>query len=156
MLSVCFRHRVRVHPPQELLPLTSKTFEQNLRHWGHRMYRSGKIYWMIFLWHLPEVTVVALIKKIISCPALAVVTLSLLHDNIMEEFCYKLCFAKFSLTISHVSFSKSNTLLDISREWLVRLVWNENVRCIDWILGELFDLDRWPHPWTWPLRIIIW
>ena len=23
--------------------------------------------------------------------------------------------------------------------------------CIGWILGELFDLDLWPHPWPWPL-----
>ena len=24
-------------------------------------------------------------------------------------------------------------------------------RCISWILGELCDLDLWPHPWPWPL-----
>ena len=24
-------------------------------------------------------------------------------------------------------------------------------RCIGWILGELCDLDLWPHPWPWPL-----
>ena len=24
-------------------------------------------------------------------------------------------------------------------------------RCNGWILGELCDLDLWPHPWPWPL-----
>ena len=25
-------------------------------------------------------------------------------------------------------------------------------RCIGWILGELCDLDLWPHPWPWPWK----
>ena len=30
--------------------------------------------------------------------------------------------------------------------------WCETKRsCIGWILGELCDLDHWPHPWPWPL-----
>ena len=26
-------------------------------------------------------------------------------------------------------------------------------RCISWILGELCDLDLWPHPWPWPFKV---
>ena len=39
-------------------------------------------------------------------------------------------------------FSRSNTLLDISQEWLVRLMWNEK---------DMHQLDtRWTT-WPWPL-----
>ena len=31
-------------------------------------------------------------------------------------------------------------------------------RCIGWILGELCDLDLWPHPWPWPysVKVKVW
>ena len=37
-------------------------------------------------------------------------------------------FGKFSLKISDVFFSRSNTILAISQEWFVRLMWNEKVK----------------------------
>ena len=49
-------------PPQRLLPLT-KPFELNLRYLGQRIYRSGGMYWMTFLWSWPKVTAVASISK---------------------------------------------------------------------------------------------
>ena len=39
-------------------------------------------------------------------------------------------------------FSRSNTLLDISQEWLVRLMWNEK---------EVHGLDTGWTMWPWPL-----
>ena len=39
-------------------------------------------------------------------------------------------------------FSRSNTLMDISQEWLVRLMWNEK---------EVHRLDIGWTMWTWPL-----
>ena len=49
--------------PQQLLPLTSKPFEQNLRYLAQRMYGSGEMYWMTFPRPWPKVTAVASISK---------------------------------------------------------------------------------------------
>ena len=46
-------------------------------------------------------------------------------------------------------FSRSNIILAISQEGLVRLMWNER-KCISWILGIICDLDLWHHLWPWP------
>ena len=47
-------------------------------------------------------------------------------------------------------FSRSNTLLDISQEWLVRLMWNEK---------EVHRMDTgwtmWPWPLTWPMTLTL-
>ena len=50
-------------PPQQLLPLTSKSFELNLRYLVQRIYGSGEMYWMTFPWPWPKVTAVASISK---------------------------------------------------------------------------------------------
>ena len=50
-------------PPQQLLPLASKPFELNLRYLAQKIYGSGEMYWMTFLWPWPNVTAVALISK---------------------------------------------------------------------------------------------
>ena len=50
-------------PPQRLLPLTSKSCMPKLTYLGQRIYRSGEIYWMTFLWPWPKVTAVALVKR---------------------------------------------------------------------------------------------
>ena len=42
-------------PPQQLLPLTSKPFQLNLRYLAQRIYGSGEIYWMTFPWPWPKV-----------------------------------------------------------------------------------------------------
>ena len=47
-------------------------------------------------------------------------------------------FAKFSLKILDAHFSRSNILLDISLEWLVRLMWNEKW---PWPLTSLMTLN---------------
>ena len=55
-------------PPQQLLPLTSKTFQLNLRYMAQRIYRSGEMYWMTFPWPSPKVTAVASISKnLLAC-----------------------------------------------------------------------------------------
>ena len=46
---------------------TSKPFELNLRYLGPRKYRSGKMYWMTFLWPWPKVTAGALTRKLLLC-----------------------------------------------------------------------------------------
>ena len=39
-------------PPQRLFPLTSKPLELHLRYLWQRIYRSGKTYWMTFIYDL--------------------------------------------------------------------------------------------------------
>ena len=51
---------------------TSKPFQLNLRYLEQRIYRSGKLYWMTFLWPWPNVMAVALINKDFAC----------LHDKV--------------------------------------------------------------------------
>ena len=46
-------------PPQKLFPLTLKPFELNLWYLAQRIYGSGEMYWMTFLWLWPKVTAVA-------------------------------------------------------------------------------------------------
>ena len=123
MFSVCFippRQRL----PQWLLLLTSKPFELNPRYLGQRKYRSVKMYWMTFLWPWLKVVAVALInKKWLFCrikweplnqSLQNLVAISLwscsLPGWILEEFCCKLCFAKFSLKILNVFFKVKQPL----------------------------------------------
>ena len=54
----------------------------------------------------------------------------------------KLFFWQIFLKNFRCFFSRSNTLLDISQEWLVRLMWNEK---------EVHWLDTWWTMWPWPL-----
>ena len=59
-------------------------------------------------------------------------------------------FAKFSLKFSDVFFQGQTLYLTYLRNGLSD--WCETKRrCIGWILGELCELDHWPHPWPWPL-----
>ena len=50
-------------PPQQLLPLTSKPFQLNLRYLAQRIYGSGEMYWMTFPWPWPNYMDVASISK---------------------------------------------------------------------------------------------
>ena len=66
-------------------------------------------------------------------------------------------FTKFSLKFLDVFF-QGQTLY-----WTyLRNGWSDwcetKRRCIGWILGELCDLDLWPHPWPWPcsFKVIVW
>ena len=59
-------------------------------------------------------------------------------------------FAKVSLKISDVIFQGKTLYWVYLRNY--RSDWRETKRrCIGWILGELCDLDFWPHPWPWAL-----
>ena len=52
------------HPlPQKPFPLTSKPLELHLWYLAQRIYGSGEMYWMTFLWPWPKVTAVASISK---------------------------------------------------------------------------------------------
>ena len=51
-------------PPQQLLPLTSKLFQLNLRYLAQRINGSGEMYAMAFPWPWPKATAVASISKI--------------------------------------------------------------------------------------------
>ena len=66
-------------------------------------------------------------------------------------------FAKFSFKISDVSFQCQTLYWSYLRNgWSD---WCETRRkCIVWILGELCDLDLWPHPWPWPysFKVKVW
>ena len=57
--------------------------------------------------------------------------------------CY---FGKFSFKNSDVFFSRSNTLLAISQELLVRLMWNEKA---------VHQLDTGYNMWPWPLTSLM-
>ena len=59
------------------------------------------------------------------------------------ENCY---FGKCFFYISDEFFSRSNTILAISREWLVRLMWNEK---------EVHWLDTGYNMWPWPLTSLM-
>ena len=61
-------------------------------------------------------------------------------------------FAKFSLKILDVYFQGQTFYWTyFSNRWSD---WYETKRrCISWILGELCDLDLWPHPWPWPFKV---
>ena len=50
-------------PPQQLLPLTSKPFELNLRYLAQRINGFREMYWMTFPWPSPKVMAVASISK---------------------------------------------------------------------------------------------
>ena len=145
-------------PPQQLLPLTSKLFELNLRYLAQRIYGSGEMYWMTFLWPWPKVTAVASISKNLLVCAIKweprIRSLQnitgllpwswLLPDSILERFCWKLYFGKFSFKISDVFFQGQTLFWPYLRNgWSD---WCETKRkCIGWILGTICDLDLWPH-----------
>ena len=151
-------------PPQWLLLLTSKPFELHLKYLGHRKHRSRKMYWMTFWWPWPKVTAVTLINKnLLVCRIkwepldqslqnlVAIISLVMFitwldFGGILEEifFC-QIFFENFGCV-----FSRSNTLLGISQEWLVRLMWNEK---------EVHRLDTgwtlWPWPLTWHMTLTL-
>ena len=55
-------------------------------------------------------------------------------------------FGKFSFKNSDVFFPRSNTILAISQDWLVRLMWNEK---------EVHRLDAGYNMWPWPLTSLM-
>ena len=66
----------------------------------------------------------------------------LLRNSVGNHFLLVIFFPKFCMCFFKVKHS-----IGISQEWLVPLMWN-NVE--GWILGELYDLELWPHSWPWP------
>ena len=118
------------------------------------------MYWMTFPWPWPKVTDVASIsKKLLVCAikwepliaspqnVAALLPLSwLLLGQILEKFCWKLLFWQIFLKNFGCIFSRSNTILPISPEWLVRLMWNEN---------EVHWLDTGYNMWPWPLASLM-
>ena len=164
MFSVRFRRFPRP-PPQELFPLTSKPFELNLSYLAQRIYGSGEMYWMTFLWPWPKVTAVRSISKdLLAC--------AIKWEPLIGENHYKSCqlccpcrgyyltrfwrnsgkncyFGKFCIQISDVFFQGQTLFWPYLRNgWSD---WCETKRkCIVWILGTIYDLDLWPHSWPWP------
>ena len=59
----------------------------------------------------------------------------------MEKFCWKLLFWQIFFKKFGCVFSRSNTILDISQEWLVRLMWNEKEVHR---LHTGYKMRRWP------------
>ena len=122
-------------PPQQLLPLTSTPFQLNLRYLAQRIYESGQMYWVTFRWPWPKVTAVASIsKKLLVCAIKWEPLIGSLQNT-----------AVFFQNIGHV-FSRSNTILAISQEWLVRLMWNEK---------EVHRLDTGYNMWPWSLTSLM-
>ena len=125
--------------PQQLLPLTSKLFQINLTYLAQRIYGSGEMYWLTFQWPWPKVTSVASISKnLLVCAikwepfirSLQNVTALLpwswaSPDWILEKFCWKLLFWQNFFKNFGCVFSRSNTILAISQQWLVLLMWNK-------------------------------
>ena len=70
----------------------------------------------------------------------------LLPDYMLEKFCWKLLFWHFFFKFGCV-FSRSNTILAISQEWLDWLMWNKKeVHRFD----TGYNMWPWPHSWHWP------
>ena len=105
---------------------------------------SWKMYWMTFWWPWPKVT-------------------ALINKNLL------VCWRKWEplnqslqnlVAISLWSYLSADKILDVFYQgqtlyWTyLRNGWSDwcetKRRCIGWILGELCDLDLWPHPWPWP------
>ena len=136
-------------PPERLLLLISKPFELNLRWLGQRKYRSGKMYWMTFWWPWPKVTAATLINKYLLVCRIKWEPLNQSLQNLVAIPLWSF-FVKFSLKILDVFF-QGQTLY-----WTyLRNGWSDwcetKRRCIGWIVGELCELDVWPHPRPWPL-----
>ena len=149
-------------PPQQLLPLMSEPFQLKLRYLAQRIYGSGEMYWMTFLWPWPKVSaVVSISKNLLVC---AIKNHSLDHYKTWQLYCPshgynmirfwrssvgKFYFGKFSLKISDVFFQGQTLFWPYLRNgWSD---WCETKRkCIGWILGTICDFDLWPHSWPWP------
>ena len=69
--------------------------------------------------------------------------------NIGEILMEYFCIGKYSLKNLDVFFFK----VKLSFGHISGIVWSDwyekKRKCIDWILGILYDLDLWPHSWPW-------
>ena len=90
------------------------------------------MYWMTFPWPWPKVTVVASIS----------INLLVCAIKIVEQFCWKLLFWQIFFKNFGCVFSRSNTILAISHEWLVPLMWNKK---------EVHQFFTGYNMWPWPL-----
>ena len=159
-MTLCFQFFPPRPPPQQLLPLTSKPFELNLRYLAQRIYGSGEMYSMTFPWPWPKVTAVASISKnLLVCaikweppigslqtwqhygPSHGYYLIRFWRSSVGNCYFCKIFFKKFGCV-----FSRSNTILAISQEWLVRLMWNEK---------EMHRLDTGYNMWPWPLTSLM-
>ena len=158
MLSVRFPPPPPPRPPrlpQRLLPLTPKTFVPNLTYLGQRIYRFGEMYWMTFLWPwrswlwywFTKIHLSARWNKnlssnhyitwlIASSPLVMLITWLDFGEILLETF-WRIFFKNFGCV-----FSRWNTPLVISQEWLVRLMWNEK---------KVHRLDSGYTMWPWSL-----
>ena len=146
MFSVRFRrvrrhHRVRRRnhfclSRQNRLSLT-------LDIWHKEYMGLGKCTGLTFLWPWPQVTAVASIsKKLLLC---AIKWEPLIRSLQNMAAPYPFILANFPLKI-RMCFSRSNTILAISQEWLVRLMWNKE---------EVHRLDTGYNIWPWPLTSLM-
>ena len=142
MFSVRFRRRVRRRRHRrrnDFCFSRQNRLSFTLDIWDKESIGLGQMYWMTFRWPWLKVTAVTLINKnLLVCRIkweplnqslqnlVAISPWSWLSpDQILEEFCWKFLFCQIFLENFGCVFSRSNTLLDISQEWLVRLMWNE-------------------------------
>ena len=116
-------------------PSHVKTVWANLWYLAQRIYGSGEMYWMTFPWPWHKVTAAALLPWS-----------WLLSEKILEKFCWKLLFWQSFFKNFGCVFSRSNTILAISQEWLVWLMWNEK---------EVHWLDTGYNIWPWPLTSLM-
>ena len=146
-------------PPPQLLPLTSKPFQLNLRYLAQSIFGSGEMYWMTFPWPWPKVMAVTSISKNLhdkvritlritttrdSCIALVMVITWLDFGEVLLE---TVILANFLYKFLMVFFARSNTILAmVSQEWLVRLMWKEK---------EVHRLDTEYNMWPWPLTSLM-
>ena len=108
---------------------------------------------MAFLWPWPKVTAVALIKEYLSAekvrttqpinttpgsyiPLVTLLTLLDFLGILLETLFCPIFFENFGCV-----FSRFNTQLDISQEWLVQLIWSEKEI-------NRSDIGRTIWPWT--------
>ena len=149
-------------PQQKLLPLTSKSFELNLRYLAQKYMVWGNV--------LDDLSMTftqghgcGIDKQKFDCMCDEVWTnlrITTKYDNLTALFMVitwfdfeEVMFETFILANcpqNNGGFSRSNPLLAI----YIRNGWSDwcetERKCIDWILGTIYDLDLWPHSWPWP------
>ena len=139
-------------PPSKLFTHTSKPFGLNLWYLAQRIYGSGEMYWMTFPWPWPKVAAVASISKNLLVGTVKWESLIGSLQNMTALFLMtRLDFGEIMLKTVILAnfgcvFSRSNTILAIFQDWLVRLLWNEK---------EVHWFDTGYNIWPWPLTSLM-
>ena len=119
---------------------------------GTEKHGSGEMYWMTFKWRLWhwlrknlfvctikwEPLIQSLQNLVVISPLVMLITWSDYGGILLKNIFLANFFLQFW----------SNTRPYHRNGWSNFMKWKESA--LVWILGEICDLDLWPHPWPWP------